>query len=63
MADIQIHFEAIIRGRSAELVIDKISEYAKAHNGRTIGKSRATELLLCELWNLKKVGTDNKPCD
>ncbi len=62
MTEKPLNFNAVIQGRAAEMIISKMSDYPKQHNGTTIGKSRATEILLCELWNLKH-STEIKPCE
>lgn len=54
----KIKYYAKINGRAAEMVVDKCADYLKA-KGRTLGLSRATEILLCELYNLRQ-STENK---
>lgn len=57
----KLAYVAKIEGRAAEMIIDKVAEIRKNKN-ITIGKSRATQLLLCELWNLKRTG-EQKDCE
>ncbi len=56
-----LNFNVVLEGRAAELVINKMSEYPKTNKGRSIGKKRATQLLLCELWQLKT--NSDKSCE
>lgn len=58
--EIKLNYQATIEGFPAEMIIDKIAEISKTKN-ITIGKSRATQMLLCELYNLR-LGFKNKPC-
>lgn len=57
----KINYFAKIEGKPAEMIIDYIADVRKNKN-ITIGKSRATQMLLCELYNLKK-GVDITKCD
>jgi len=60
MSEITINYVAHIEGRSAEMIIDKIAEFKKTKNVK-LSNSRATQLLLCELYNIKQ-GVKDK-CD
>ncbi len=63
MQETKLNYQAFIEGRAAEMIIDKIADINKTKN-ITIGKSRATQLLLCELYNLKYNDLKSvKPCD
>ncbi len=62
MAETKISYVANIEGNAAAMIIDKIAEFRKQKN-ITIGQSRATQLLLCELYNIKQTGIDVKPCE
>lgn len=58
----KLNYVAKIEGRAAEMIIDKMSEMRKQKN-ITISKSRATQMLLCELFNARQLNKDIKPCE
>lgn len=58
----KLSYVANIEGNAAAMIIEKIADFRKTKNV-TIGQSRATQLLLCELWNLKQTGVEIKPCE
>lgn len=62
MAETKLNYVANIEGNAAQMIIDKIADFRKQKN-ISIGQSRATQLLLCELYNLKQTGVEIKPCD
>ena len=62
MAETKINFVATIEGNAAKMIIDKIADIRKEKN-ITIGQSRATQLLLCELYNARLNDNNIKPCD
>jgi hypothetical protein len=61
MAETKLNYAVTIEGNAALMIIDKIAECRKRNI--SISQGRATQLLLCELYNIKQTGLEIKPCD
>lgn len=62
MAETKLSYVATIEGNAAAMIIQKIADFRTEKN-ITIGQSRATQLLLCELFNARQLNKDIKPCE
>jgi hypothetical protein len=61
MAETKLNYVLSIEGNAAQMIIDKVAECRKRNI--SISQSRATQLLLCELYNAKQLNNNIKPCE
>ncbi len=62
MQEPKLSFVVDLEGNAAAMVIQKIADL-RMNNNVKIGQSRAAQLLLCELYNARKLNKDIKPCE
>lgn len=61
MQEPKLSFVVDLEGNAASMIIQKIADL-RMNNNVKIGQSRATQLLLCELYNARQLNSI-KPCE